>query len=88
VLVDAVMTRSKEEEAPIRHCPPRHDLASEDESETLPELLEGSTTGSPEPEGISVMFHVAVSHRGCWVDKELLKTLSLTPGNHHYNPTC
>jgi hypothetical protein len=81
------MTRSKEEEVPVCHCPPCYDLASEDKSETLPELSEGSTAGSPEPEGISAMFHIAVSHHGCWVNKELLKTLSLTPGNHHYDLT-
>jgi hypothetical protein len=81
------MTRSGEEEVPVCHCPPRVDLASEDKSKTLPELSEGSTAGSPEPEGISVMFHIAVSHHGCWVNKELLKTLSLTPGNHHYDLT-
>ena len=57
-------------------CAPHQDLASEATSETLPELSEGSTAGSPEPEGISAMFHVAVSHRGCWVDRERLKTLS------------
>jgi hypothetical protein len=79
VSVDAVMTRSGEEEVPICRCPPRVNLASEDKSKTLPELLEGSTAGSLESEGISVMFHIAVSHRGCWVNKELLKTLSLTP---------
>jgi hypothetical protein len=87
VSVDADMTRSVEEEVPVCHCPPRVDLVSEDKSKTLPELSEGSTMGSLEPEGISATFHVAVSHRGCWVDKELLKTLSLTPGNHHYDPT-
>jgi hypothetical protein len=81
------MTRSEEEEVPVCCCPPHQDLASEDESKTLPELSEGSTAGSPEPEGILMMFHVPVSYRGCWVDKELLKTLSLTPGNHHYDPT-
>ena len=88
--VDVAMSGYEEErdEESACSCPPPQEVQSKVGSQTLPELSEGSTANESEAEeGIQATFRVAVSHRVCWVDKVMLRPLSLTCGNHHYDPS-